>query len=186
MSGGTIIMTKAKERGRSAGEEGFTLVEITVVIIILGIILSIGTLSYVNISRNMNLSGAAKQVEEALNRAKTAARQENVKYRLTFYPNGNELTANCYEFEHYVETGPDSWTMTPVNQSVSGEQVVEIPGRWYIKVPHGVTVYGENAITVSFTPQGAQMTITPADIYLQYGGSTRKVSINAEGKVSVD
>jgi prepilin-type N-terminal cleavage/methylation domain-containing protein len=184
MSGG--IFDKRKIKSLPSGQEGFTLVELTVVIIILGIILSIGTLSYVNISRNMNISGAAKQVEEALNRAKTAARQENVKYRLTFYPNGGGSTANSYEFEHYVETSPGTWTMTPVNQSVSGEQVTESSGHWYIKIPHGVTVGGENAVTIEFTPQGAQMTINPATVVLQYGGATRSVSINTEGSVSVD
>jgi prepilin-type N-terminal cleavage/methylation domain-containing protein len=187
---GTItkrVMMKRNQAKRNrlvAEEMGFTLIELLVVIIIMGIISTVGAMSYASTSRMTNMSGAKKQVEEALNRAKTSARQENVTYRIIFYTNPD----SSYEFLHNVYTGSagsGSWSMTPVDQSVTGEKVMFNSGHWYIKVPNGVSVTSPTT-TITFSPAGTEMTIEPATINLRIGNITGSVSIDADGKIIIN
>lgn len=180
------IQLKKRWRGPS-NQIGFTLIEVTIVVFILGILLAVGALSYVSIRKGMNMSGAKKQVEEAMQRAKTVARQENITYRLVFYP-GETSSPSTYEFYSNVEdpTNPGSWQMVPVNKSVTGETVSEEDGHWYIQVPHGVRVTNEQT-TITFTPKGMMMIVTPAaTINLQIGDVNSSVSISDDGTISVD
>jgi len=184
-------------------EDGFTLVELTIVITILGIIISIATLSYSNISKAMNLNGALKQVEAAMNRAKLSARQENVKYQLVFYTDSSGANANTYEFVHDVYNPvADTWTMTPVDRSVSGEEVSVSGGHAYIKVANGVKIAGcteilGSQIIVNFAPAGTTMAVLGSDnpgggntsatvtLNLLSVDRTGSVSINAIGTITV-
>lgn len=187
-------------------EDGFTLVELTIVVTILGIITSIAVLSYSNISKAMNLNGALKQVEAALNRAKVAARQENVKYQLVFYTDSSGANADTYEFVHDVyNPGADTWTMTPVDRSVSGEEVSVSGGHAYIKVANGVKITGcteiaGSEIIVTFAPAGTTMAVSGSDnpgggqppntsatitLNLLSVDSSGSVSINAIGAITI-
>jgi prepilin-type N-terminal cleavage/methylation domain-containing protein len=183
-------------------ERGFTLVELAIVVAIFGLILSIAVLSYSNISRSVNMNGASKQIEAAMNRAKTAARQENVRYQLVFYANSAGVNANSYEFIHDVyNEGTDTWTMTPVDGSISGEEVNVDGSHFYIKVGNGVKIDGcdeisGNQIVVNFAPAGTTMAISGSDslegpgttsevtLNLLSGGNAASVSINSIGMIT--
>ncbi len=167
---------------RILGEEGFTLIELSIIVVILGIVLTLAVINYANASRGMTLKGAQRQVEAALSRALNAARQENVDYRLIFYPQTDAAHPNTYEFYHKVEEG-GSWTLQPVDRSVSGEEVVEDNGHYYIRVSNGVRIVSQETITVDFRPRGTVMTVTPATLTLGLGGSTVGVVIDAEGRI---
>ncbi len=177
-------------------ENGFTMIELAVVIIILGIILATATLSYSNISKGVNLNGARSQVEEALNRAKTSARQENVTYMVVFYPASASSNPNTYEFFHNVAAANPTdlmsltWTMTPVYVSV-GETATQASGHSYIKVPNGVQVTGSQ-IKVIFSPSGSVISATwdpgfspngKATINLNSGSKVGSVSVDAQGNI---
>ena len=149
-------------------QEGFTLVELAIVVIIFGIIISIAALNYGNISNGINLTGAKRQVEAAINRAKTAARQENVTYELVFYTDAGG-NPNSYEFLHdEYNAATDTWTMTPVDGSVAGEELVSDSGHTYIKLSGGVKLTGcteisGSEIVISFIPSGTAMTYMGSD-----------------------
>ena len=187
-------------------EEGFTLVELAIVLIIFALIVSIAALNYGNISNGINMTAGRRQVEAALNRAKTAARQENVTYQIIFYTEAAGHP-NSYEFLHDVyDVSTDTWTMTPVDRSVSGEDVISEGGHTYITISNGVRVTGSNEISgseivVSFIPSGTTMAIVGSDnpgggippttsetvtINLASGGRTGSVSINGMGTITVD
>jgi prepilin-type N-terminal cleavage/methylation domain-containing protein len=183
-------MNKLMITTSSSCDAGFTLVELVLVIIIMGLILSIGVLSYANVSRDMKLHAAKNQVSEAINRAKLSARQENVDYRITFYPSDDAAHANTYEVQHSVyDEGSGSWSMQPANKSVSGEKVIESNGHFYVEVlsPTAVTSGG----TIEFHPSGTMMTVptvTGSDgkqtIGLSLRGKTASVSVDAQANIT--
>jgi prepilin-type N-terminal cleavage/methylation domain-containing protein len=177
--------TRSNQR-KSSSEEGFTLIEVTVTVIILGIVITVATMNYANISRGTALSGAKKQVEEALIRAKTAARQENVDYQMVFYPNDSSDHPNTYEYLHneYDELN-GTWSMQPIDKSVSGESVTEADGHWYIEVASNVEIT-DGETTITFNPTGTTMSVTPATINLHLVDINASVAVDSVGKVEVN
>jgi prepilin-type N-terminal cleavage/methylation domain-containing protein len=203
-----------KDRGVTMGEgdntgssAGFTLVELAIVIIVLGVILSIGAVSYANISQSMNLQAAKKQVEAALTRAKLSARQENVEYHITFYPDGS-AHANTYEFECYKgefdednegNRGEVSWSLQPVDKSVSGERVERVTEgigddsrtHYYIEISNSVKITSGG--TIVFKPTGTEQSaesLTPGGtiptIGLLSGSKSGSVSVDSQGKITLE
>ncbi len=179
-------------------ENGFTMFELMIILIIMAVIITAGTLSYASISRSVRLSGAMNQIEAALSRAKLAARQENVKYKVVFYSSTDGGNPDTYEFLHNVAVvNPGdplnlTWSMTPVDKSVPGESVTAASNHWYIKVPNGVDISGSQ-ITVFFSPAGTAMSTTwePAGgdhvaIDLRSGSGIGSVSIDAQGNIKAD
>jgi type IV fimbrial biogenesis protein FimT len=157
---------------RVDAESGFSLIELMVTVIILGILLSIAALSYAGITRESALSSAAKQAEGAMKRAKAATTQENVPYTLVFYAN-SDPHPNTYAFWRPGNSQPEQ------NKSVAGESA----DGGYIKLENGVTVTSQTSIT--FTPAGTTMSVTAATVSLQMGGESRSVGISSNGKVSL-
>lgn len=173
-------------RCRSRRQDGFTLIELSIALVILGLVLALAVVNYANANRAMALKGAQRQVEAALHRAMTASRQENVSYRLIFYPDAFGSHPNSYEFLHNVKdelTG--TWSLTPVDKSVSGEDVVEDGDHFYITVTSGARIVSSSTITVDIVPRGTTLTVTPATITLALGSSTAQVVLDSRGKVTV-
>lgn len=175
--------TGSPDRGRIRADEGFTLIELSIIVIILGVILTVAVINYANAQRGIVLKGAQRQVEAALSRAMNAARQENVRYRMVFYPYTHASHPNTYEFLHDVENA-GNWSLQPVDRSVSGEEVEEEGGHYYIRVANGVRIESESAITVDFDPLGTEMHITPATITLGLSGSQVQVALDSEGRIT--
>ncbi|MDI6872831.1 pilus assembly FimT family protein [Candidatus Solincola sp.] len=164
-------------------QAGFTLIELSIIVVILGIVLTLAVVNYANTSRSMALKGAQRQVEAALTRAMNAARQENVAYRLIFYPQSDAAHPNSYEFLHRVESA-GNWNLEPVDRSVSGEEVTEDAGHYYIEVSNGVKILNDTATVIDFVPRGTTQTVTPATITLGLGGSTISVVLDAQGRIN--
>lgn len=171
---------------------GFTLVEMVVIIVIIGIILSISVISYANISRDLKLGAARKQVGDAIGRAKLSARQENVDYQITFYPGDGSTHPNTYEVQRAVyDQGAGMWSTEPVDKSVSGEKVIEDGGHYYVEVTSPVTI--TNGDTIQFHPSGTLLLVTTVPggegrqaIGLSFRGKTGSVSIDAQGKITLE
>jgi prepilin-type N-terminal cleavage/methylation domain-containing protein len=174
-------MNPENVRKSGAMNQGFTLVEVSIVVFILGVVLFLGGLSFAGSRNAINLSAASKQVQAAIERAKTAARQENVEYVLIFYPS-TAGHPNSFEFEHNEPDGLGGWLLVPVDGSVSDENVTQDSGHWYIKV-NGVNITGSQ-VTLQFRPAGTQISITGGTITLQAGSATKQVSIDSQGKIT--
>lgn len=168
------------------------MVEMAVTVLILGVVLTVSTLSYSEISKGIKMSAARKQVEQAIARAKTAARQENVSYRVVFYSH-SESVPDSYEFycnTKYEEgTFPNknvTWVMEPVDKSVAGEsvikQVIEEKTHTFIKISNGVQV--ENTVVITLSPSGTTFSVTPATVNLRIGNRTGSVSVDSVGRIT--
>lgn len=177
---------------RLKGQSGFTIVEMAVTVLILGVVLTVSTLSYSEISKGIKMSAAKKQVEQAIARAKTAARQENVSYRLVFYSH-NESVPDSYEFycntKYETGTFPNknvTWVMEPVDKSVAGEnvvtQVIEGKTHTFIKISNGVQVTG--TVTITLSPSGTTFSVTPTTVNLRIGNRTGSVSVDSVGRIT--
>jgi prepilin-type N-terminal cleavage/methylation domain-containing protein len=177
-------------------EKGFTLVELMVVVGIFAVIIATGTLTFEETLKSSNMKGARSQIIEALNRAETSARQENVTYEVIFYPASDPDYPNSYEFLHNVgvpnasDPLTSTWTMTPIYKPV-GEDAIKSGEHWYVKVSGGVQITSPK-LTVIFSPSGNSMSITwepgfdpngEAVINLSRGG-TSSVSIDPQGNVN--
>lgn len=170
---------------RMCGQAGFTMFEMAVTVMILGIVLMVSTLSYQEVNRGMRMTAAKKQVEEAINRAKTAARQENVTYRVVFYSSSDPYP-NCYEFYCNTEKSEGVWELAPVDKSVSGENVIYVEGEpehWYIQVSNGVEV--EEGVQITISPRGTELNVTPGEVRLRIGRETGKVVVDKMGRTTL-
>ncbi len=176
-------MARILSRAERGSSPGFTLVELSITVLILGVVVGLGTLSYTNISRGMALSAAKKQVMAALERAKLSARQENVDYKVVFYPYDHGSYPNTFEFRNRVE-GPSGWEERSVNRSVSGEEVIAAGGSYYVKVTQGVQVL--SAAEFNFMVRSAEILSYPSEVRLRIGNRTARVTLDALGKISSD
>ena len=184
--------TNKREELRSSA--GFTMVELAITIIVLGVILGIGAVSYANVRQSMNLQSAAKQVEAAITRAKLSARQENVEYHITFYPDGG-VNENTYEFECYMTFDDGlSWSLQPTDKSVGDERtIVAGDGHVYVEIENGVRIISSDVVTVKFKPAGTEQEVTSIPvgggqntITLQAGGKTGSVHVDEQGRITMD
>lgn len=159
---------------RTAGEGGFTLVELMVTILILGVLLTLAALNWVGITRENALASGAKQVESAMKRAKTMAEQENITYIVKFMPHGDASHPDTYAFFRPGSSDPVT------DRSVAGESSTE----GYISLENGVSINGSSTISVTFAPEGTTMSVSPAvSVGISMGGANRSVSISSTGKI---
>ncbi|MEJ5186540.1 MAG: hypothetical protein WHT46_05615 [Candidatus Geothermincolales bacterium] len=166
--------------------DGFTVVELATVILIAGVLLGVATLSFSQASKGARLSGATRQVEEAINRAKTSARQENVRTRIVIYSSADPHP-NTYEFFTNILTkdsnGNYYWKMEPVDKSAGEEGVYREGGHVYIPVANGAVV--EQGCTIDFQPVGTTLRATPGTVVLKVGDRTSTISVDEAGRITV-
>jgi prepilin-type N-terminal cleavage/methylation domain-containing protein len=162
---------------RIPGEKGFTLIELMIVIFLIAIILAIGVLNAVQITRINALNSAKKQVEGALKRAKTMATQENVTYRIVFLAYNDINHPNTYYFEQRQADG--SYIL--VDKSITGEEVTD---GGYIRLGNRVNITQNK--TIYFQPKGTILAVSGDNfIDLRIAERTGRVSIDDNGRITL-
>jgi len=181
-----MVNKSHKIRDGHAGEEGMTLFEIAIVIMIIGVVTAISIPAVAKSIRAYNLRSAAERIAERLTGARTLAMAKNKNVTIAFKTNGSgNVTQYGYDFSNPLDGTPDTSDPDDTTQTY----YVETP-------PTGITVTFSaggtitpaltNAKVVRYTSRG-ELPIGDAqsDISVSNSAGTLTVSVNLRGQVWV-
>lgn len=171
--------------GRHAGEEGLSLVEIAIVIMIIAIVSAIALPAVAKSIRSYNLRSAAERIAERLIGARSLAMAKNKSITASFATNGSgNVTQYGYDFSPVG--APDGTPDTSDPDDTTQSYYVETPpiGITATFSAGGTTLANGKGVTYSSRgelPIGASQ----ADIALSNSSGTLTVSVNLRGQVWV-
>lgn len=160
-------MTAFRTRVRTTG---FTLVELLVVIAFLGIMLLIGSFSYVSSVKNANNVGFVEELAQDINKARSTAMAKGVRTQIVF------TSANTYSVSKLDAAG------NPVSPPLGGDTNANV-------TMSGIDA-GDKLICTSigfclaYTSAGVLKTINHVDF--AYNGKTRRLTITVLGLTRVE
>lgn len=162
---GSVEKSRTKRGGLLTGERGFTLPEVTITIVILGIILSIATSSWLGIVEQRDIDSAANQFKADMRLAHSGATNRLGTAQIIFDPdnrvNGDQVGCNGVQAD-YCLVQPTSGTpqvkprFLPDRAGISNPNLPINTGA----LPTGVTGVG-NLVSIQFSANGSVNT-TPA------------------------
>ncbi|MDT8370863.1 MAG: GspH/FimT family pseudopilin [Gammaproteobacteria bacterium] len=154
---------------------GFTLIELMIVIVVLGIVTAIALPSFLSIIEKRRLVGAADTLFANLQFAHSEAIKQNRIVQFQFN------TDNwCYGVDD--DTPVDCDCTSPATCTVSNMQRV-ITSSEYKNVTLAVTGFG--GTTIDFEPRQG-MPSDDGEFTFTINGQSKKVNINVVGKIKVD
>jgi len=180
-----MVNKSHKIRDGHAGEEGMTLFEIAIVIMIIGIVTAISIPAVAKSIRAYNLRSAAERIAERLTGARTLAMAKNKNVTIAFKTDGSgNVTQYGYDFSPVG--APDGTPDTSDPDDTTQTYYVETP-------PTGITVTfsaGGTTLTngkgVDYTSRGElPIGASQADIRLANSSGILTVSVNLRGQVWV-
>ncbi|NPV59560.1 MAG: type II secretion system protein [Actinobacteria bacterium] len=181
------IVGKGKGKG-SNRQGGFTVVELAVSILLVGISLSVVTLAYASSRRSMLITSGTDEVESLMRRAYNIAMQEGVDVYLQFWDASGSHPNRCAIYRVYPdgrdERDNDEPTETPppgVSADTDGE------GHFWFKIAEG-SVSVQSPVTLLFRREGALVTVSSVQggmsVTITLSGLSRTITINERGEVS--
>jgi prepilin-type N-terminal cleavage/methylation domain-containing protein len=108
-----VAVSQSRTYGLRSNERGFTLPEVLVVIVLMGIVLAIATSSWNGVVESREVDSATNQVASDLRLANTRATNRLVNYRVDFAANGLGYTVEPSPGVSPEETCPDPETPSP-------------------------------------------------------------------------
>jgi len=166
------------------GEEGKSLIEIAIVVMIIAVVIAISLPAVANSIRSYNLRSAAIRIAERLGGARTLAMAKNKNVTVGFTTNGSGIVTQ-YGYDFTPAGAPDGTPDSIDPDDPTQSYYVETP-------PAGITVTflaGGDALTngkgISYTSRGELPIGAQADIRLSNSSGTMTVSVNLRGQVWV-
>ena len=177
-------------------ERGFTIIELAIVVIIIGIMLGAGVIALHTATRKTDVNAATEMIKEDLRRVyglaasgeKPAGIDYRYRYRVVFN-NNSESPPNSYVVERGTPNASGTYTYAPMTPKAS--EANRLSGDYIIPGSTTEIDYGTNktiyfvsvgsinmANTVGNTVPGPDMTITVT------GERTRSISISGYGNIS--
>jgi len=164
-------------------ERGFTLVEVGIVVIIIGIMLLTASLAYFNATRRTEVVTVAEQIKEDLRRVYSLTDSGNKssgptgprdRYRITFN-NAGENPPNTFRVEKSTDGG-NNWTVVTADKKTSNKVLTN---NWIQPAQQGDAQITYSAKTITFISKGSIMQTDPA------GNKTVTVSSSSQGTNAV-
>lgn len=156
-----------------AGQEGKSLVEIAVVVMIMAVATAIALPAVANSIRTYNLRSAADHLAERMTAVRALAMSKNKTVRFVF---NNE--SRRYGFDFNNDGVPDSWD----------PEAPDLGGYYWGVLPDGITTTfpGGAPITIDFNSRGElPIGALAQNVVLASFGRTVTVSVNLRGKIGV-
>jgi Tfp pilus assembly protein FimT len=180
------MMNKSTEITRiGTGEEGKSLVEIAIVVMIIAVVAAISLPAVANSIRSYNLRTTAVRVAERLAGARTLAMAKNKNVTVAFRTNlGGSITQYGYDFSPVG--APDGTPDTSDPDDVTQTYYVEVPPTQTTMTfsAGGTTLTNGKGIT--YTSRGElPIGASQADIRVSNSSSFLTVSVNLRGQVWV-
>ena len=154
---------------------GWTVIEMMVVVIILAIVISMGALAQPRLLGNYRLSAATRQVVTDLRLLRAKAISQNGRFRMIF-----DANSNTYRAER-LNSASAAWEPYALYRRGSDVDASQRP----VSMPSGVTTTA--SVEVTFDPRGTvEITSGSQPITLSVSGPrTRRIAISVAGLVSI-
>jgi len=169
-------------------ENGFTMIEIALVIILIGVALGIISVSYANSRKSLALTSSNTEVEALMKRAYAITYNEGVDVYLAFWDAAGAHPNRSAIYRGYP-TGVNEWTAdTPTEPPPTGVSADEdITGTYFwFKLANGQASV-QSTVTLLFRREGSLVTVTSVaggmSVTTVVDGQTSTVSINDRGDV---
>ena len=197
MKGRLRAANPADSRGVRA-QAGFTVNELAVVILILGITFTIAGVSYANVNTITSLVNAAKDAKAAMERSYNIALQEGVDVYLRFFSRDDANHPNTYAIyrvtidrsdpaypvvESELDTDEPTETYNP-----GGSYVTDGLGHYWFTLADGAVSIPQSSEFL-FQRRGAVVRVTQTEgsemsVLIERGGRSRTVTISETGEVA--
>jgi len=159
--------------GRHVGEEGKSLIEIAIVVMIMAVVTAIALPAVANSIRSYNLRSAADHLAERMTAVRALAMTKNRTLRFAF---NNQ--SGRYGFDFNNDGAPD--TTDPDDPQMGGYYWGTLPEAVTTTFPNGAP------IIIDFNSRGElPIGAVTQSIVLQSYGRTATVTVNLRGKISV-
>lgn len=143
---------------------GFTMVELIIIIVIVGILAAIAVPNFISYLPNYRLKGAISTLRGDLYNAKILAIKRGVQYKVAFTTGGYQIQRGTNS------SGTFSLAQTELTRNFNDDYP-------------GVTVDTSATTDPVFSPRG---TASPVTITLQNGQKTKKITISISGRIKVN
>ncbi|MDY6796796.1 MAG: prepilin-type N-terminal cleavage/methylation domain-containing protein [Actinomycetota bacterium] len=170
-------------------EQGFTVIELAMTIVILVIIMSTITVSWHYTRRRMALKSGGEEIEAAIRRSYDICMQEGVDVYLQFWDSGGAHPDQYTIYRSYPsgfnEQDDDQPTEPPIP---GGAHTTDGEGHYWFKLAEG-KVQVENSITLYFQRRGTVINVsgpgsgTQWTIGIFLGGDQGRIAVNDIGEV---
>ena len=172
-------------------ENGFTVIELTLVIVLIGIALGIITISFVNFRNVMAIQTAGTEVEGMMKRAYNIALEEGVDVYLVFYDDSGSHPNRTAIYRVFPDGTDELDDDTPTEPPPTGMRAdTDGSGHYWVKLADG-TAEVDAPVTILYRREGSLVTASPEpsagemNVTVSVAGRTRTISVNDRGEVTV-
>jgi prepilin-type N-terminal cleavage/methylation domain-containing protein len=167
-------------------EDGFSLIELMLVVILIGVALGIIMINYGGSRRALALQSATTEVEALMKRSYNIALQEGVDVYLAFWDEAGAYPERCAIHRVYPD-GTDEWTdNTPTEPAPPGVSSETTGDNQWFKLAGGAASV-QSSVTLLFRREGSLVTVTSVtggmSVTVDVGGQSSTVTINDRGEI---